>query len=259
MIDSASGSWEDRLKAVASSTAYPSTPDLWPSVSTRLGRAGLTSRRPWRRWAVAVAAVVLALVAGLLVTPESRAAVFRVLQIGVVRIFVEPTTPTPVPATPLPTSTSVPTPVLRPPLDLAGQTTLAQAEKSLGFALPLPGYPPGLGPPDFVFAQDLGGPLAILVWLDPKDPTAARLALHVLGPATFAGKSNTRVLQETEVNGKEALWLEGTHFLVLRNGSMDFRSLVTGNVLVWSEGSLTYRLETNQPLEEAVHTAESLR
>ena len=259
MIDSISGSWEDRLRTVASSTVYPKTPDLWPSVEIRLGRLEASRRRPRRRPAIVFAAIALALLAGLLATPESRAALLRVLQVGVVRIFVEPTTPTPVPATPFPTLMPGPTPVLRPPQDLSGATTLAEAQAKLGFALLIPTYPPDLGEPDLVFVQDVDGPLAILVWLDPEDPTTARLALHVLGPETFAGKSKTRVIEETQVRGSDALWLEGTHFLLLRNGSMEFRSLVTGNVLLWSEEELTYRLETNQSLEEAIRTAESLR
>jgi len=34
--------------------------------------------------------------------------------------------------------------------------------------------------------------------------------------------------------------------------------LVEGNVLLWTEGEITYRLETDQRMEEAVRIAESL-
>jgi hypothetical protein len=35
--------------------------------------------------------------------------------------------------------------------------------------------------------------------------------------------------------------------------------LIEGHVLIWTEGEITYRLETDMPLEEAVRVAESLR
>jgi hypothetical protein len=34
--------------------------------------------------------------------------------------------------------------------------------------------------------------------------------------------------------------------------------VVEGNILIWEQGGITYRLETNLPLEEAVKIAESL-
>jgi hypothetical protein len=216
------------------------------------------STRMRLRWAAVAALVGVALCGGLLAAPEARAAVFRVLQFGAVRIFLEPPTATPAVPTSVATPTSVPTPILRPPLDLRGQTSLHEAEQELGFPLPLPSYPPGLGEPELVFHQSVDGPLAILVWLDPDDPTRVRLALHVLGPDTFAGKSQMQLIQETLVDGEEALWLVGSHFLLLRNGQAEFRTLVTGHVLLWSEDDLTFRLETDRPLEEAVRIAESI-
>jgi hypothetical protein len=72
------------------------------------------------------------------------------------------------------------------------------------------------------------------------------------------------VLQETTVHGGRALWVRGPHVLQVQpspaNGqsSMDMRRLVAGNVLVWEEAGITYRLETTQPLPEALRSAESL-
>jgi len=45
---------------------------------------------------------------------------------------------------------------------------------------------------------------------------------------------------------------------VLRGGSVDVTRLVTGHVLVWAEGGVTYRLESDLDLEEAMRIAESL-
>jgi hypothetical protein len=35
--------------------------------------------------------------------------------------------------------------------------------------------------------------------------------------------------------------------------------MITGNVLIWTDGALTYRLESDLPLAEARRIAESLR
>jgi hypothetical protein len=40
---------------------------------------------------------------------------------------------------------------------------------------------------------------------------------------------------------------------------MDFIRLIEGNVLIWTEGDLTYRIETDLSLEEAIRIAESLQ
>jgi hypothetical protein len=204
--------------------------------------------------------VALAVGLALLAVPTARAALYRVIQLGVVRIFVEPATETP-PFTAVPATSPSPTitPDLRAPLDLQGRTSLAAVRTSLGAAVRLPTYPQDWGEPDLVFLQSVDGLVAVLVWLDPDDPTRADLALHVLGPGTFAGKSNTQLIQETQVSGQKALWLIGPHALLLRSGEMDYRTLVTGNVLLWQVGEATYRLETDQPLEEAIRIAESLR
>ena len=70
-------------------------------------------------------------------------------------------------------------------------------------------------------------------------------------------------MEETTVDGERALWVRGPHLLQFRekNGNVDYdtRRLVNGNVLIWQEDTLTYRLETDLPLEEAVRVAESLR
>lgn len=251
---------ETRLMAVASATTYPTTPDLWGRVGRRLTRTPVgRASRPVRRIALGLAAVLLALAAGLAAAPEARAAFLKTLQIGVVRIFFPSGSPTPTRAS-WSTGQLTATPeVLLPPLDIAGRATLAEAATALGETVLLPTYPEELGAPDLVFLQDWEGPLVILVWTRDDDPDRARLALHILGPGTFAGKGAPSVVVPTGVNGRPALWTQGPHLLSLQSGSDAQRSLVTGNVLVWEQDGLTYRLETDRPMEEAIRIAESLR
>ena len=260
MSETAMPGWEERLRQIASGAVYPATPDLWPAVRRELSPRADRRSAPRLGWAAALGAVALAVGLSLFAIPSARAALYRVIQLGVVRIFAEPATATPL-WTAVPAGTPSPTaaPELRAPLDLLGATSLDSVREALGDALRLPTYPPDLGEPDLAFLQSLGGPVAVVVWLDRDDPTRADLALHVLGPGTFAEKSNTQLIQETRVSGQKALWLVGTHALQLRSGEMDYRTLVTGNILLWQVGDTTYRLETDQPLEEAIRIAESLR
>ena len=175
------------------------------------------------------------------------------------RIFFPSSSATPTRASVSTTQPTATPEVLVPPLDLAGRTTLAEAAEALGEPLLLPTYPEDLGAPDLVFLQDWEGPLVVLVWTREDDPLRARLALHILGRGTFAGKGAPRVVVTTEVNGHPALWTEGPHLVLLQSGADALRNLVTGNVLIWEDNGLTYRLETDRPMEEAVRTAESLR
>lgn len=257
--------WEERVQSVARTLAYPPTPDLAGAVPRRLTeqRATVSSSHRLRpAWAIGLAVVIL--LAGLLAVPPVRAAIREWLQIGAVRIWlVEPTPTAPAlgsahPGAPTPR----PTPTLLPSLfDLAGATTLADAQSKAGFPLRLPTYPAELGDPDGVFFQDLGGDAVIFVWLDATQPTRAWLSLHILGPNTFAEKGDGTRLEETTVNGQPAFWTEGPYMLAYQSGTattFDIRRLIEGHVLIWREGDLTYRLETDFALPEAVRVAESL-
>ncbi|MBE7553936.1 MAG: hypothetical protein HS126_22960 [Anaerolineales bacterium] len=261
--------WEARLQQLARRFPYPATPDVTSIVRAQLAegsrpKLGLPPRR--LAWA---ALLVLLILAGLLAVPQVRAALVEYLQIGAVRIFlVEPTqTPTPTPAaaslkerplTPTPRPSPTPLPSL---LDLAGATTLAQAQAQVDFPIRLPAYPANLGEPDWVFLQDFDGPLVVLVWAKPDQPNQVQFSLHMLGPGTFAGKGPPVTVQETTVNGQRAYWTEGPYLLQIRRNNRtenDVRRLIDGHVLVWTEAEITYRLETDLSLEEAVKIAESL-
>lgn len=257
--------WEEQLQTIAHTFPYPPTPDLAGAVQRHL------TQQPSGRWPITVSSrflrpawvallALLLLLAGLLAVPPVRAALQEWLQIGAVRIWlVEPTaTPTLQPKTPTPRPPPTPIASL---FDLAGATTLADAQKKAGFPLRLPSYPTTLGQPDGVFYQEIGGPAVILVWVDPVQPQRAKLSLHILGPNTFVEKGNATRLAATTVNGKSAYWTEGPYMLVYRRGSgtdFDIRRLVAGHVLIWTEGELTYRLETDDSMAEAVRIAESL-
>jgi len=241
------------VRSAAQAFPYPPTPDVAGEVRAHLlreGRPRAAGQR--RRQRLALAGLLVAmLLAGLLAVPQVRAAVIRALRIGAIRILEGEAAPTPgTPGTALPQSEMAP--------ELAGETTLAEAQRQAGFPVRLPAYPPDLGAPDGVYFQEMGGPVVVLVWMDRERPEQVRLALHQLGPGTFADKVQPPVVEETTVGGSLAAWTEGPYLLELRGGSVDVTRLVTGHVLVWAEGGVTYRLESDLDLEEAVRIAESL-
>ncbi len=102
--------------------------------------------------------------------------------------------------------------------------------------------------------------MTILVWMNPQQPQSVELSLHFIPNGSWAiTKMGPRVLQETLVNGYKAVWAEGPYPLVVSNGNdIDFTRLIDGNVLIWTNGKVTYRLETDLNMEEAIEVAESL-
>lgn len=260
--------WAGRLAGVARALPYPPTPAL----AARL-RPPQPARRVVPAWGYAVALAV-ALAALLLAVPSTRAGLLEFIQIGVVRLQFGPTatpkavfSPTATPArTPRPTLTRVPSATpLGSVLDLAGETTLAEARAQVSFQIPLPSYPADLGAPDRVFVQDLDGAAVVLVWLDPDDPARVRLTLHVLSAPALPEKLIYAVMKDsppglivTEVDGHPAVWTTGPYVLHTRGGGLDEYRLIEGQVLIWSAGPLTYRLETDLSLAEAQLIAASL-
>lgn len=258
--------WETRLQRMRTEFSYPPSPDIAGTVRRRLEQV---QARPvsLRRQPARVAVMALVILAGLMTVPQVRAAVFEILRIGAVHIV--PVAPTPTPTAPTVSSTRA-APVVTPSpsptplssvLDLAGETTLADARARTGFPIRLPTYPPDQSLPDRVFLQDLGGQVVVLVWMDSAQPHRARMSLHELGPGTFAEKVQPPVIEETTVNGQRAVWTEGPHLLqFLRGGQViyDARRVVEGHTLVWTQGEITYRLEVDMPLSKAVRVAESL-
>lgn len=237
---------DDReVRRLAKQFRYPPTPDLVGTRQRAFGRARPGGRR--LLWAAALLGLALLVAFSV---PSVRAGILDFFQIGAVRIF--PTSPA---GTPRPTLTAAP-PV--PGLfDLAGETTLESAREQIPFPILLPSYPPDLGEPDRVYVQ-MDGPMVILVWLDPSGKAPA-LSLHEIAPGSITlTKMEPHVIQETQVNGDYAVWATGVYVLELRNGDRDFRRLVNGNTLIWRAGEITYRLETQLPLEQALKIAESL-
>jgi hypothetical protein len=252
--------FEQRLAEAAKAFDYPPTPDL----AARLRDLPVSHPRrpavatPRLAWALATLLLVLA---GLLVVPESRAAILRILRIGSIEVVL----PTPTAVPPAATDSPAPTTMIGTPTgtprivlpDLAGATNLRDAQRRAGFAIKLPAYPPDLGPPDRVFLQFVDGPMVILLWLD--DANQPEIALYQITSDVLARKLGPRLVEETTVNDRPAIWIEGPHLLQFRGGAgVREGQIVAGNVLVWEADGITYRLESGLGLDEARQIAASI-
>jgi hypothetical protein len=255
--------FEKQLRSVAAEMEYPHTPDIAGFVMTRLcpsPRPRLISRRA--AWSLTIALILLS---SLLLIPPARAAIIEFIQIGIVRIF-----PAPVQSPAIATPESV-APVTATPeahsstliafLDqIVGETNLANAQEIVAYPLLLPTYPAELGLPNHVYVQNANELMTVLVWVDAQQPEHVSLSLHFIPQGSWMiEKVQPVLIQETEVNGQRAIWATGPYPLLLRNGDIEFTRLVDGHVLIWEQDSVTYRLETNLSLEEAVKIAESLQ
>ncbi len=238
---------EADLRQEAQAFSYPATPDIAGRERRRLERQGAARlhKRARARLAWALAAVLL--LASLMLVRPVRAQMLEWLRIGAVRIFLIPQ-PTP--------SVTVAPKTLQ---DLAGETSLPEAAAHAPFTLMAPAYPADLGPPQHVYDQTvMDSRVVIFVWTKPEHPEEVRLVLYQIDGGDAFQKQLMQEMEGTTVNGDFAMWVVGPYLLTNTNGNVVERRIVTGHTLIWTANGLTYRLETDQSLEEARKTAESL-
>jgi len=235
---------QELIKTLARQHEYPPMPDVASRVLERMSRPrGRLAGIPLKTGLAAVIAVLMLVV---VVVPPVRATVLETIRVGVVRLLSGENDQTAA-ATPIPLLSG-----------LAGETSLEEARASVDFDVLTP---PDWPAPGYVFLQDLEGvPAVVLVWLDESDPESVVLSLHLIGSSQIPliDKLNLQYLEETEVNGRPAAWIEGPHVYQHTSGGTTFERLVEGNVLLWTVGDVTYRLETSLPQAEALAIAESL-
>ena len=238
-----------------------------PPVRKSSGITGWIGRRPLRRSVlVAIAAVlILAAIAG---------AVGLGLP-GIRIVFGGPTPPAPT-ATPSLAPTKAPAstgPAASSPvgstMGLGTAVSLDDAARIGGLDLLLP-PDPATGPPDAAYT--LADRVA-LVWSErpglPADPDYGVGLLL----SEFRGHVDEGYYQKTldssaqvkpvTVNGHAGYWISGApHFFYYVDPSgkaVDDSHRIVGDTLIWADGDVTYRLESQLPMEAAIRLAESLR
>lgn len=265
MSDETLGHFADRVRGVATAFPYPA-----PSIASR--RTSLPTNQPRLAFprALTWAAMLLFLFGVTMVTvPQARAGVVRLLRIGAVRLHFDVPAPTDNP--PDMTSTT-PSGNGQPPLPgpdgslpgisfldgLEGETSLEDARVRAGFDVVIPSHPADLGPPDRVFVQDQGGSTVLLVWLSP-DGAGVRLLLQELSAGSWGLKKvELMQVQAAEVDGQPAIWATGPYVLLYANGAAVEQRSVGGHALIWESDEVTFRLESDLELVDAIRIAESL-
>lgn len=247
---------ERMLTDLGDRVAWPPEDDLAPSVRSRLETEEAAGRP--RRWAhaLAVAAVLLVVVAGILTaSPAAREAVADLLEMGGVRI----TTGIPVPDVP------------GASLDLGEAVTLREALARVEFPVLVP-RDPDLGPPQAVFHREppRGGQVS-LVWEARAGLPAAPGTEVGLLITQFTGSLDPVLekvldpetdLEAVMVRGERGLWIEGAphrlSYLSPDGEVLEDELRLAANVLLWEEEGVTYRVESALDREDALRIARSL-
>jgi hypothetical protein len=236
---------EQELRELAADVVVPEPPDVRAAVRARIGtpppRRTLQPLRPLRPgW---VAAVVAALLAALLIaSPSARAAVADVFRFAGVDVqWGSNADDAPrVPESPLPGAES---------------TDLTAAREQAAFEISVPTR---LGDPDRVVVADHARVVSLL-YHSPQGPIRLDEFDGRLEPI-FAKTVQVTGVSASLTDGS-AWWLPGPHTVryVGRDGVVrDDTARLSASTLIWESGGVSYRLEANISMDEAIRVAESL-
>lgn len=265
--------FEAALRDLGSAIAYPTPGIVGNDIAThvrervavdrvrRSGILGWIGARPVRRgFVVAIAALLI------------LAAVVGAVALGVPGIRIQFGGPTQSPAVTASPARPSPTPselaIVGQSLGLGTKVSLDEAERIAGLDLILPADP-AIGPPDaaYVFANRVA-----LVWAErpglPADPSSG-VALLI---NEFRGRVDegyyTKVLDSdatvtpVTVGDGSGYWISGSpHFFFYRDPTgkfIDETAREVGDTLIWNDGEVTYRLESQLGMDDAIRIAESL-
>jgi hypothetical protein len=228
---------EQALVALGRELEIPPTPDLTSAVRARVARGRAT-----RRWLVVALAVAVVGIGIAMAVPDARSSILRFFGIGSVKIERVDT---------LPASREAPLTA-----GLGPVRTRAQAEGVAGFRMVLPKFK-GAPPSRYYAIPDA------LVATVIRSGSTPLLLTELEGDQTWLSKKivdqNTRV-EPARVGDYDGLFLSGGRHVLLyetANGT-EVRQLATrfaGNVLLWSDGTRTYRLEGKVSRDEAIRLA----
>ena len=221
---------EQALVALGRDLEFPPAPDLVPAVRARLAdRRGRRTR--WPAAAIALAAVAVAVA---FAVPPARTAILRFLHIGGVTITRVETLP---PAQERPLGSG-----------LGNRRPLANAQRLIGYKLLLPrGERPAYA---YVYNE-----IASFV-LRVHGKTVLLNELPDYGGLVKKSSVVETRIERVRVNSRDGYWLTGkSHVLVLP----ETQPRLAGNVLIWTRGRLTLRLEGPLTKDQALAVARGIR
>jgi hypothetical protein len=278
------------LQDLAALIDYPPTPDLTSVVRQRIqqgpGRPSrlLALRAIVPAWQRLAAAVIVALILGgailLAASPSVRTGVADRLGLRGVQIVVAPSPTAPAvvaaspTATPRPTASHTAIPSATPGLSLGfgKSVTLEQARARVTYPVLVPDVAT-LRSPDAVYLDETPpGGMVSLVWQASPDLPALPNTDVGLVINEFQGSLDRNLFVKmadpsenhvVTVNGATGYWIAGgPHYVAYRdaNGDVQFQpDRLAGNTLLWEQGGLTFRLESQLSESEALQIAASMR
>ncbi len=242
--------WERWVQGMSQKIQFPPTPDIAGGVAEHLHRP---QPKVHRRLAFQFAMVLVVGLIGILAIPDLRAIASDVLRIGGIQIINDD-----------PPRSTIPTVVvgsayLDSLYEIADEVTLEEAQNALGFGILLPTYPENLGSPDHVFLRDVEPIMVILVWMDTDHPERTPLSFHILPNTSDVRKYYDGQPGISIIGRRYGFWLNEAHLftLPLADGTF-FERWVDGNVLIWEENGITYRIESDLSQQTVDQIAESL-
>jgi len=228
----------ERQVRAAGEQWFPPTPPIAARARLRLGgRPRVKRHLPRRALAVVLVALVLtgSAVAAVLLDAIPGVRIERVARLPSVEVVAPP---------------------------IGHQTRLSVARRAVPFTVLLPS---SLGPPDRVYLDHDRGGGAVVSFLYGNDVRARLVLTEWVARSVLFYKllDNDTPLEYVDVAGRPAVWIAGPeHEVFYRGSSPAERRLggyLTGNVLIWHRGSVSYRLEADVSLKRALELARALR
>jgi hypothetical protein len=150
----------------------------------------------------------------------------------------------------------------RAPLGLGPRVTLAEARRAVDFPVLVPER---AGTPEAVFlSRGIPGGAVSLLYGNEGDPRLLVTQFRgYVGPELVKKVADETTFTGVLVRGREGWWLSGAPHAVIfrdeRGQIREERTRLAGNVLLWVEDGVTFRLEGRMALPEALRIADSLR
>lgn len=255
-------------EAIAWPTASPAgAPDLAMRVRVRLvAEPRPAARRPWTVWRPVRRSLVLALVALL-----ALAAIVGAVGLGLpgLRLILgEP--PVSSPPSVAPSRTPPPGPI-GSSLRLGELYALDEVEALTGIPVQLP-TDPAIGPPDAVYVDRVRGNQVAFVWAasdvlpETREPGIGLILMRFDGTMedTYREKllGQGTTVERVTVDGHRGFWVSGeAHFFFYvrkEGGIVDDGRRWVDDALAWTDGILTYRIESALGRDASIELAESL-
>ena len=258
----------DSAESIAWPTASPlGGPDIAMRVRVRLVAAPRPlGRRPWTAWRPVRRSLLLALVA--LLTLAAIAGAVGLGLPGLRLILGEPSASPPPSVAP---SRTPPPGALGSRLGLGGHVALDEVEALTGLPVQLP-TDPAIGPPDAVYIDRARGNQVAFVWAasealpETREPGIGLILMRFDGTIDdgfrqkLLGEGTT--VQPVTVDGRRGFWVSGEahFFFYIREdgGVIDDGRRWVGDALAWTDGTITYRMESGLGRDATISLAESM-